>query len=251
MKSFFKRYENIFYPLISVTLFVAVWSIYANIVNIEMILPKPAVTFNRFFTLFSEKSFWNAVGNTLWRTLYSFFISFTVALLLAVLGSIFRPIHKLAEPIITIIRATPTMSIILLAIIWLKSASSPMLIAFLIIFPMCYTAFYESIISVDKKLIELSTVYDVKKGDMVKDLYIPSITPTLFSIAKSAISLNIKVIIAGEVMAQTRNSMGNFMQISKIYLNTAELLAWSVMAVLISYILEALVDLIKRMVVRW
>ncbi|MEG1612786.1 MAG: ABC transporter permease subunit [Clostridia bacterium] len=251
LKFVFKKYENIFYPLISFGLFIAIWAIYSASVKIELILPSPAATFNSFFALLGLKTFWIAVGNTLLRTTISFIISFFLATFFAIIGAFCRPVHKLLEPIITILRATPTMSIILLAIIWLKSTTSPMLIAFLVVFPMCYTAIYEAIINVDGKLLEMSNVYRVKKIDIVKKFYIPSISPTLFSSAKSNISLNVKIIIAAEVLAQTRDSIGNYMQLSKIYLDTSELLAWSITAVLLSYLLEGVVKFIKFMAVRW
>ena len=73
----------------------------------------------------------------------------------------------------------------------------------------------------------------------------------MFAQITSALTLNVKLIIAAEALAQTRISMGNAMQISKGNLNIAELLAWTVMAILLSYVLELLIILIKKLTVRW
>jgi len=82
-------------------------------------------------------------------------------------------------------------------------------------------------------------------------MYIPSILPAMLAGVKSSVSLNLKVTIASEVIAQTRVSMGRFMQISRVYLDTAELLAWTAAAIILSYLLEWSVELIKKAVVRW
>lgn len=251
LKKTLKKYENIIYPFLSLSLFLAVWAIVSAIVKIEMILPSPYLTIKNFFSLLTQKVFWQAILGTLWRTVLSFVLSYTFAILFAVISAGSQVFHKLLEPIITILRATPTMSIILLAIIWLKSQTSPLLIAFLIVFPMCYTAIYEALTNVDNRLLDMAKVYKVYKGLVIRKLYIPSIAPTLFSSAKSNISLSVKVIIAAEVLAQTAKSMGNNMQLSKIYLDTAELLAWSITAVVLSYILEGCVTLVKKLCVRW
>lgn len=251
LKKTLKKYENIIYPLLSLTGFVAVWAIVSACVGIEMILPSPIVSLKNLAALLAKTAFWQAIGGTLWRTLLSFALSYVFAIIFAVLSAGSKVLHRLLEPIITILRATPTMSIILLAIIWLKSETSPLLIGFLIVFPMCYTAVYEALINVDDRLLNMAKVYNVPKRVVVKKLYIPYIAPTLFSSAKSNISLSVKVIIAAEVLAQTAKSMGNSMQLSKIYLDTADLLAWSVAAVALSYILEGVVSLIKRLCVRW
>lgn len=251
LKGFFKKYENLLYPLLSFGLIIAVWAIYAKSVNLELIMPMPSVAFKRFFGLLAEKSFWTALGSTLWRTVYSFFIAYFGALILAVLGVTFKPLHKLLEPIITVLRATPTMSVILLAIIWFKSSKSPVFIAFLIVFPLCYAAFYGAISAIDSRKVEMSRLYAVKKSDVITRLYIPAVAPTLFSTAKSNLSLNVKIVISAEVLAQTAKSIGNNMQLARIYLDTAELMAWTIAAVLMSFLLEGIITVVKKLTVRW
>lgn len=243
--------NNILYPLLSLLMIILLWFIAAKAVNIELIIPSIKSTFTMLFKLFAQKNFYKSVAGTLYRTLISFSISLTAALILAVASVFAKPVYKLLSPMITVARAIPTMSVILLTIVWLKPDTSPLLVAFLIIFPIMYSNFYTAIISIDRDLTQMSKAYKVSNKDMIFSLYLPSIAPNFFDIVRSSISLSVKLIISAEVLAQTKNSMGVMMQIAKSQLDTANLLAWTIIAILLSYLLEFIVYLIKKSIVRW
>lgn len=246
-----KLYKNLLYPVLSLGILFLIWFVTAKIVDIELIIPSIESTFKMLFVLLSKKTFYLSVLSTLGRTLLSFFIAFIAAMALAVLSAFLPFIYKLLSPIVTVVRAIPTMSLILLTIIWLNSDTSPLLVGFFIIFPIMYGSFYTSIISVDSDLIEMSKAYKVSKKDMVLSLYLPNIAPSFFDTVRSTISLNVKIIISAEVLAQTKQSMGVMMQIAKAQLETADLLAWTLVAIILSYLLELLVYIIKKTTVRW
>lgn len=246
-----KLIKKIIYPILAVAGFIFLWHTAATIAGREMILPSPLSTLKSFFALIATGDFWNALFSTLLRSLISFIFSFALALILAVLSVLYNWFYRMITPIILILRATPTISIILLSLIWLKSGTAPMFIAFLIVFPALFAAIYGAIISVDSGLIEMSKVYKVSKKDTLTKLYIPAVLPSVFVTVKSNISLNLKIIIASEVLAYTFLSMGREMQISKLNLETSVLMAWTVAAVLLSYLLELFVELIKKFVIRW
>lgn len=253
MKQKLRPYLNLLYPVAAFLVFFAVWFLVAEIIGIELILPTPVEAFRRLFQLMteSEGSFWIALGGTLGRTLWSFALGYGVALILSVVAYLVKPVGRLFQPIVLILRATPTMSIILLSLIWLSSKTAPVLIAFLIVFPILYASFVGSLEGVDKSLIDMAKLYRVPKTRMIAKIFIPSILPDMFVAVRSTLSLNVKIMISAEVLAQTVDSMGLQMQISKVYFDTAELMAWTIAAVVLSYLLELAVESIKRLVVRW
>jgi NitT/TauT family transport system permease protein len=243
--------KNIKYTLLAAALIFVLWAAAAALTGREMILPSPRAVFLSLIELFSSPSYYGDIFSTLYRTILSFAAALAAALLLASLSALYKPLYKFLSPVILLLRATPTISIILLALIWLKSQVAPMLIAFLIVFPALYAAIYGAIANVDPALAEMSKVYRVSAKYMLKDLYIPSVLPALFHSVKANISLNLKIIIASEVLAQTFGSMGMSMQISKIYLDTPTLMAWTVTAIALSWLLETLTEIIGKSVVRW
>ena len=245
-----KKLTNLVYPFIGVGLFLLSWLIASKIIGIEMILPTPLQAIKELFELFGTGEFWLAVGNTLGRALYSFILSTILAIVLAVASYLLPQLAKVLSPIIVILRSVPTMSIILLALIWLDSTSAPVLIAFLILFPQLYASFLSSLNGISNHLIDMSKAYKVPISKRIIGLYVPEVLPSSLDAMKSNVSLGMKVTIAGEVLAQTFGSMGIFMQISKMYFDTAELLGWTIMAIILSYALEGVFTLIKFIIVR-
>ena len=73
----------------------------------------------------------------------------------------------------------------------------------------------------------------------------------LFEGSASGISLNIKLVIAAEVQAQTMSSLGNLMYNAKWMLETEKLFALTIAAVILSVACEWLIRLIGRAVIRW
>ena len=246
-----KRTLDILYPLITFAIILGIWAIAAAVIGVEIILPSPGVAFKEFFSLLGEKIFYESLLSTFLRSLYSFLIAFATAFIAAVIGYLVKPFYKIFNPAVMVMRAVPTMSVILLCIIWLSSRTSPVVIAFLIVFPVIYSGTYSAISRVDERLINMSKVYKVPLKSRLLKLYIPAIAPELLDSCKSAIGLNLKVLIAAEVLAATKNSLGNMMQLAKVSLDTASLFAYTIAAIILSFLLEGGVYLIKKAVVRW
>lgn len=238
---------NVIYPLISLGLVLAVWAIAATVKNNAILLPMPDVVFLRFFQLFGEAKLWNSVGWTLLRTLISFAVSFVLAFVLATLGGIWKPLHRVVSPIVGILRAVPTMAVILIIMLWVDFQNAPKYIGFLIAFPILYPAIYTAIDGVDDKLVEMTTVFKVRPLDKITHLYLPSIAPSVFDVSRSTISLTLKVVIAAEVLCQTKTSIGLSLQYANLTFDVSELLAWTVFAIALSFVLEGVVVGLKKL----
>ncbi len=242
---------NIVYPLIGVGVIMLIWFVGARVVGVEMVLPAPARAFEELLGLLGDKTFWSAVGNTLGRTLLSFVSGFAAAAVTATLSAFVKPVSKIIAPIITVLRSVPTMSIILIAIIALKAARAPVLVTFLIVYPLLHASFERALENVDPYAVNMSRVFGVPLYKRIFVLYVPAVLPDVFAASKSNVSLALKVMIASEVLAQTFGSMGVYMQISRIYLDTALLMGWTLAAIGLSFALEGVVVLLKKVTVRW
>jgi NitT/TauT family transport system permease protein len=249
-KAVFRRLQNLIYPLAALLAVVLVWLLAARLVNRQIVLPGPDAAFRRFFGLVAEASFWKTLFSTLWRSVRGFLLALLLALVLAALSGLYKPVYRVLSPVVTLLRSVPTISVILLVLFWLSADAAPLFIAFLRLFPSLYAAIYGAFVSVSPELIEMSRLYGVRKRDRVTRLYIPSVLPTVFTASKSGISLNLKIVIASEALAETRLSMGVMMQVSQIYLDMPGLMAWTVAAVLLSYLLEGAVLLSAKLLLR-
>ncbi|MDE5654757.1 MAG: ABC transporter permease subunit [Clostridia bacterium] len=245
------RILNYTLPIVTVIMIVVVYAIISKVVGVELITPSVRSTLKEFFVMFGKGDFYKAVGGTLWRAFIAYILSFVLAFALATLTKFWKPLRRAFSPIVALVRVLPTMSLILLALIWFNSFQSTVLVAFFVIFPMLYTGFCDAIEGVDKDLIEMSRVYGVDKRRLVTQLYIPQALPSVFTCIKSSVGLNLKLVISAEVLAQTADSMGLYMQLAKINLDTAVLLAWTMVAILLGGVIEGIVTLIEKRTVRW
>lgn len=238
---------NTIYPLIALALVLAIWAIVAEVKNKPLILPKPDVTLKNFFMLFASKAFWVSAGYSLLRTIICFLIAFALAFVLGAIGGMLPVFAKIFAPIVSVLRAVPTLAVILIAMIWLDADGTPILIGFLVAFPILYQSVYTAIVGVDRDLVEMTKVYNVSVVDRVLHLYMPEIAPSIFDSSRSTVSLTLKVVIAAEVLAYTRDSIGHQMQTANLTYDISLLLAWTIMAIVLSFLLEGVVFGLKKL----
>lgn len=237
---------ELLYTILSILLLLIGWKIASVVVDKEILVPSPEGTFKEIINILQSPSFVASVRNTLMRALSGFIIALTLGISLGMVGGFFKPMYYLLRPIILINKAVPTMAMILLALIWLESEKAPILVGFVVIFPVIYENVVEGIRNVDVKLVEMMEIYNIGKLDRLKDLYIPSIRPYLYGAMTAAIGLNLKIIIAAEVLSQPRISMGTSFQIEKANLNTAGVFAWSLITIVIAGALEQVLRIVRK-----
>lgn len=218
----------------------------ASIIDKEILVPSPRNTFIEIIKIIQSPNFMLSVFNTLKRALTGFLIALGVGISLGMMGGFSKPIYYLLRPFVLINKAVPTMAVILLALIWLESEKAPILVGFIVIFPVIYENVVQGIRNVDVKLVEMMNIYEIKSFDRLKDLYIPSIGSYLHGAMATAMGLNLKIIIAAEVLSQPRISMGTSFQLEKSNLNTAGVFAWSLLTILLAGILEQGLKIFKR-----
>lgn len=144
----------------------------------------------------------------------------------------------LFSPFITLIKAIPTMAIILLAIIWLKSNAAPVLVVFLISFPVLYWSWKTGMEETDRKFLEMAAVFRVSFSRRLWEIYLPTTRPYVWAGVSSALGLGFKVCIGAEVLCQPRYGIGSAFQIEKANLNTAGVFAWAIICVALVGILD-------------
>ncbi len=238
---------NLLYPCIAIALVLIVWAIFSAVKNKPFLYPAPAEALTIFFGLGKEGGFFAAIFGSIGRTLLCFLISFLTAFVVAAAAGIAEPIHKLMTPIVSILRSVPTMAVILLCMLWLDYQSAPVLIGFLIAFPILYQSIYTAIDGVDKDLIEMAKLYKVSAFDRVRSIFVPTITPAVFDTIQSSLPLTLKVVIAAEVLCYTKNSIGFNMIKANLTAEISLLLAWTLLAVVISFVFELIVIGLKKL----
>jgi len=249
MKDYILR--NRVYTGISIIALVLLWKFLSLFIDMEIIFPSPESTLKNLIAILSSPGFLRAVLNTVSKSLIGFFLALLLSLSLGILSGVVKPIYYLLKPLLTVIKSTPTIGIILLLLIWFRSDYAPLFIGFLIIFPILYTNVVEGIFNVEEDLLEMARMYRVKNIRIIREIYMPSILSYLMSGMSTALGLNLKTVIAAEVLSQSLNTIGDNLYLEKIKLNTAGVFGWIIVAIGISNIFELILCKIYRSIVKW
>lgn len=224
----------------------AIWYGVSSYIGYEILLAPPQRVAEALVMLVKESYFWMAILTSLFRIMLGFVLALVIGCALAVVGAKIKLVHEMLYPLLSVVKATPVASFIILALIWIKSANLSTFISFMMVLPMVYSSIYTGIENVDKKLLEVAQVFHFTKGNILRNIYIPSVKPYLVSSCTVGLGFAWKSGVAAEVIGLPNDTIGNYLYYAKVYFNTAELFAWTVVIVLLSVIVEkVLVGLIK------
>lgn len=236
---------------LSVIIMILTWKIASLVNNNEALLPAPEIVFFNLFALFQSPDFQKIVGFTIIRGLIGFFLSLLCGIIFGSLAGLYEKVEKSLYPILVVLKSTPIMSIILLLLLWFGTEKTPVFAGFLVAFPIIYTNVMQGTKNVDTNLVEMSRVYGVNRFNIIKDVYFPATAPYLFAGISTAFSIGWKVTVGAEVISQPAFSVGSKMWEAKLYIEIDDLLAWTVLAIILSYIIEGLIKIFERKIVRW
>jgi len=237
--------------VLSVIVILFVWQALSMIMNKPVVLPSPFIVIRDFFVLFTRSSFYIQLVYTLGRGLAGFFLAFLLAVLLGIPGGSNQHVYYLLNPVIVSIRSVPVVSFILLALIWFGSGSVAVFIAVLTMFPILCSAIIDGIRNTEQDLIVMAHTYRVPAVQQWIEVYWPSMAPILFNGMSNALGFGWRSVIIGEVLAQPVRGIGARMHDAQNFLDVPSLIAWTVVAVLISYFSEVAVHSIEKRVMRW
>lgn len=224
--------------VLSAVFWIAVWAVVARIVGREVLIPSPYAVAVRFWQLLGEGSFYYAVGRSLLHILVGFLSGIAAALLLGVLCHVSKTAETLFSPLMTVVRATPVASFIILALVVLGKAWVPPLICFLMVLPVVFGTVTTSLEARDKELCEMLTVFRVPAYRRLFYFEIPSLLPGFFGGCRTALGLAWKAGIAAEVLCTPKNTIGSALYDAKIYLETADVFCWTLVVILLSLLFE-------------
>ncbi len=228
-------------------IWIAIWEVISLIVGKELIVPSPFRVFIRIITLAGTAAFWGNVGGSLLRILIGYVLAVLIGAAVGFLTAKVAFLDSFLTPAAKVIRATPVASFIILLFVFAARDHIPVITVFLMVLPLVWANVYEGIKSTDKKLLEMAKVFDLRKGTIIRKIYIPHILPFFTAAVKTGIGLAWKAGIAAEVIVNPKFGIGTALHDSKVYLETVDLFAWTVVIIIISMILEKiLVRLIGR-----
>ena len=157
-----------------------------------------------------------------------------------------RILEELLAPFMLAVKSIPVASFIILALILFSSRNLSVLISFLMVLPVLYSGILGGLRAMDKQMLEMVQLFRIPTFRRIRYVYLPQILPYFQTACSSALGLCWKSGIAAEVIGMPTGSIGEQLQLAKVYLDTPDLFAWTLVIVLISLFLKGLLMLLKR-----
>ncbi|MEY8416648.1 ABC transporter permease subunit [Tissierella praeacuta] len=236
--------------IISKILIIIIWILLSKFIDNEIIFPTIKSTFVNFIQIIKNPNFITIISYSILRSLIGFIISLFLAIIIGIFSSISKTIYYLMIPIINFLSSVPTMAIIILAIIWLNNELVPIFVGLIMVFPILYETVLKGILNIDKDIIAMAQIYKVDKLTIIKDIYIPSIFINLSNVSSSTLGINLKMVIAGEVLSQPKYAIGSNLQLQKMYLNTSGIFAWIIIILFIAKLFEYILERVKFLCIK-
>ncbi len=216
----------------------ALWQIGAWAVGSHILLAGPLQVAKALASLLPTGAFWRSVATSFVKIGLGFLAAFFTGIFVGGLAFHAAALQILLAPAITFMNSVPLASFIILALIWTGSEDLSVLTSYLVVFPVIYINTIAGLKSTDEKLLEMAKVFQFTGWRKLAGLYWPALLPYLISGCRTALGMSWKAGIAAEVIGVPAHTIGEQLYLSKVYLSTAELFAWTFAIILISLLSE-------------
>lgn len=224
--------------LLAVIFALCLWQLAAMTIDSKILLVSPVEVAVRLTTIWQTEGFWTSIWFSFYHIAGGFFLALFLGIVLAALAGRFRRIETLLWPFLVTIKTVPVASFVVICLIWLSAEKLSVFISFLIVLPVVYGNVLEGIKNEDKLMLEVGTVFRMPLLRRLLYIHLPQLKPFIMSACATALGMAWKAGVAAEIIGTPDGSIGKQLFYSKIYLDTDDLLCWTVIIVIVSVLFE-------------
>ena len=216
----------------------AVWVLMAGFVAQPLILPGPGAVVVALLRLVCDAGAWAILAGSGARILGGLALAAVCGGLLAGISSRSRAFARLVAPALSFVKATPVACVVVLLLIWLGSARVSIAAVFLMALPGVYFSLVEGLTQVDKPLEQMFRLHGVRGWRLFCAHTWREVLPFVLSCARAVIGMSWKAGVAAELIGMAAGTVGERIYQAKLLIETADLLAWTVLVVAASWACE-------------
>lgn len=225
-----------------VLVWIGIWQALSVRLGSGILLASPLRVAARLLEMVASPGTWRILLNSTVFVLSGFLLSLLLAIPCAVLARRYTAFRRLMIPPVKVMRSVPVASFIILALVFVSSRHLSVLIAFTVSFPLFFTELISALDERDRQLEEFSRVFRLPLGERVWRIDFPQVLPKLATTCRTATGVCWKAGVAAEIIGIPKVSIGEQMHMAKLYLDTADLFAWTILILILSALFEAAVQ---------
>lgn len=216
----------------------AVWIFAASLVAQPLILPGPGAVALALLRLVCDGGTWAILAGSGARILGGLALAAVCGGVLAGISSRSRAFARLVAPALSFVKATPVACVVVLLLIWLGSARVSIAAVFLMALPGVYFSLVEGLAQVNKPLEQMFRLHGVRGWRLFCAHTWREVLPFVLSCAQAVIGMSWKAGVAAELIGMAVGTVGECIYQAKLLIETADLLAWTVLVVAASWACE-------------
>lgn len=231
-------------------IFVAIllWQLLAMKLDQKLLLATPVDVAKTLGVLVKSQEFYSAVAYSMGRILFGLLIGAAVGTACAILAGRWHFMEVLFWPYFSAMKATPVASVVILCLVWLSGRRLSVFIVFLVVTPVIYTNILAGIKNLDLKMKDMARVFGINGLRRLLYVYLPELKTYIIAAFALATGMAFKAGIAAEVIGTPGGSVGKMLYNAKVYLETPELFAWTLVIIVLSVVVEQVIlGLVKWM----
>lgn len=215
------------------------------------LLPGPYLVAIRLRELVVTGQFADPLSVSLYRVVFGFLLGFAIALAFGITAGRSRLFNRLGSTVTLIVLFAPTLVLILAGVLVLGlNDLTAILLAGLIVFPPLGIYFRDVMRGVDQEILAMADSFRVRVGDRVRGIYLPHLVPPMLAGARAGFAHAWKIVFLTEAFGLPS---GLGFQVLRSYgvFDLEGLIAWLTIFVIVMLLVEQVVRLIERAVVKW
>mgnify|MGYP003371541501 FL=1 len=216
----------------------AVWIFAASLVAQPLILPGPGAVALALLRLVCDGGTWAILAGSGARILGGLALAAVCGGVLAGISSRSRAFAHLVALALSFVKATPVACVVVLLLIWLGSARVSIAAVFLMALPGVYFSLAEGLAQVNKPLEQMFRLHGVRGWRLFCAHTWREVLPFVLSCAQAVIGMSWKAGVAAELIGMAVGTVGECIYQAKLLIETADLLAWTVLVVAASWTCE-------------
>ena len=230
--------------LLGIVLLLSIYELIAYLTDYK-VLPELFKSFEAMFIEMGKTKTWVYLGYSLLRLLITLVIVTVLGYLIGLLASYYKPLELVLKPIIYILTSIPTITIILIVVIYTKITSY--VIVSLVTFPIIYKASLNGGKMVYEKYKDIMNLEGGKSMNNFSKVLSPLTLPYIFMGLSQASALGLKVELTAEVFISTNTFKGLGSLINLAYINGdfEIMIGLTILAVIFMSLIELLIYLLK------
>lgn len=222
------------------------WLIISSYYDNDLIFPTLSKILEAFVNIFKSTESLKALGYTILRVIISVVICFLVGFLIIILYILFPLSVSFFKPFIQIMRSTPLAIISIFIFILIGDKIGPYIITILMSLPVVFEGLFVATNEISKDIIDEVSTLSGSKLRKIKDIYLPIIMPYIMMTLIQTLGMSFKVMIMGEYICQTKDSIGKILYSVKSLLEMDYLIAYGILIVLIVSLFEVSLKHLKK-----